>query len=279
MRFSASTRRTLLFLLALLAFVTRVPFTPHEIGWDSFVMHAMADSLTATGTAGWWLHPASVFGFYPFSYASAVPFLLSEFAQWTGLGTEHAVLILDLFFGVLAVFLVASMAFTGYYQYVNYAFEDPVFARYTEDCTVDVAEWLEDQEGVRVFCVDRAQRGGVTHLGARILSMGGVPTITGFPPTDRAHGFTAEEWRVGTRSPTSTRFYAEDRFYAESNSTAWAVYNIPQMSYGEGEEFLDYYGITHVVERDGPYRSAYMRGAREELSKCYDNGRISVWVT
>ena len=76
-RFPARTKVILFSLLIMLGLIFRYPTTPHEIGWDSFTVHLMANSISEFGYAKWWLHPASVIGWYPYSSVSAVPFLLS----------------------------------------------------------------------------------------------------------------------------------------------------------------------------------------------------------
>ena len=64
-------------MLILLNIAVRIPVTPHEIGDDTFFIHWMAQSILEEKPAMWLVHPASVFGLYPYSYHSFVPFLLS----------------------------------------------------------------------------------------------------------------------------------------------------------------------------------------------------------
>jgi hypothetical protein len=97
-------------LLLFLNLILRIPTTPHEIGVDSFKMHILANSLSTFGEARWWLHPASIFGSYPYSYASALPFLLSGTAQLMGVEVEKAVLAYSIILGLSSVLFAYLMA-------------------------------------------------------------------------------------------------------------------------------------------------------------------------
>lgn len=102
----------LLSLLTLYNIILRLPVTPHELGWDSFEIHAFANVITTFGYAKWWLHPLSIFGFYPYSYASAVPFTLSGISQLTSIEMETTVWIFSFFIGVfsyLPFYLLAGL--------------------------------------------------------------------------------------------------------------------------------------------------------------------------
>ena len=111
MRFTLRTKAILMGLLMLLAVVFRYPTTPHEIGWDSFTVHLMANSISEFGYARWWIHPASIVGSYPYSgSASAVPFFISGIAQCTGMGAELAILLYSVIFGLFSVFAAYLMA-------------------------------------------------------------------------------------------------------------------------------------------------------------------------
>lgn len=61
----------------------------------------MSYSIETNGWAKWTLHPLSYFGMYPFSYPSAVPFMLSEISLITGISGEYAILLASFLFGLL----------------------------------------------------------------------------------------------------------------------------------------------------------------------------------
>ena len=105
-KFSKRNKCLFLGLLALLNIVIRVPSIPHERGSpDEFTMHILANSLDAFGHANWWVHPSSVFGFYPYSYASSAPFIYSEILQCTDLGMES---VAGIFCALLGIFVMFS---------------------------------------------------------------------------------------------------------------------------------------------------------------------------
>ena len=110
MNFSKRTTCILVALLILLNIILRCPTTPHEIGWDSFSIHSLANSVSTFGLAKWWVHPLSIFGLYPYSYASAVPFLLSGISQCTDIGMEWVIWLFGVFIGIFSAFTAYLMA-------------------------------------------------------------------------------------------------------------------------------------------------------------------------
>jgi len=109
-RFSARTKVILFCLLVILGLVFRFPTTPHEIGWDSFAVHVMANSISEFGYAKWWIHPTSVIGWYPYSSVSAVPFLLSGISQCLSIDMESVILLYSVVLGFFSVFGAYLMA-------------------------------------------------------------------------------------------------------------------------------------------------------------------------
>ena len=110
MRFSVRTKVILFCLLVILGLVFRFPTTPHEIGWDSFAVHLMANSVSEFGYAKWWIHPTSVIGWYPYSSVSAVPFILSDISQCAGMDMEKVILLYSMFLGIFSIFGAYLMA-------------------------------------------------------------------------------------------------------------------------------------------------------------------------
>jgi hypothetical protein len=104
-------KKVILFtLLIVLNIVLRIPSIPHEKGLDSFFIHSLSNSVTDLGFANWWIHWLSVFGYYPYSYASAVPFSLSGISQLTGMETEGAILFFCICLGLFSIFSVYILA-------------------------------------------------------------------------------------------------------------------------------------------------------------------------
>ena len=105
-----SKRFVLFALLAILimSMCVRYPTTPHEMGADGFMNNILADSISENGYAKWHISAYSYFGMGPFSYPSAIHFLLSSISQLTGFNMEITVLALNLAIalcGVLFTFL------------------------------------------------------------------------------------------------------------------------------------------------------------------------------
>ena len=110
MNFPKHTKYLFISLLVLVNFVMRIPSVPHETGNDGFTIHILANSVSLFGYAGWWAHPSSVFGFYPYSYASAVPFILSGISQCTGIDMEVAIWMFCIIIGLFSVFTAYLLA-------------------------------------------------------------------------------------------------------------------------------------------------------------------------
>jgi len=108
------SKRTVLLMLAALVLVSvaiRYPLVEHErFQTDSYFIHGLADAIIDDGYAKWTVHSLSYFGFYPLSYASGVPFVLSELSTMTGLSVETCILLMDMsmaFLFCLTVFCLA----------------------------------------------------------------------------------------------------------------------------------------------------------------------------
>ena len=110
MNFSKQTTCIVFVLLILLNIILRYPVVPHEIGWDSFVVHSVVNSLSESGFAKWWLHPTSVIGSYPFSIGGAVPFLLSAISQLSGFNVDLSILLYSIIIGLICIFISYIMA-------------------------------------------------------------------------------------------------------------------------------------------------------------------------
>lgn len=108
--FSKRKKYFILLMLIMLNVIIRIPAFPHEIGVDSFKIHAYANLISSDGFANWILHPLSVFGSYPFSIPSAVPFLQSGLSQSTAINMEHIILITSIVIGIIGTFTSYIMA-------------------------------------------------------------------------------------------------------------------------------------------------------------------------
>lgn len=100
----------LLIMLTVLNIILRIPSIPHEKGADSFFIHSLANSISYFGHANWWVHWLSVFGYYPYSYASAIPFSLSGISQLTGIEMENTILLFCIALGLYSIFSAYLLA-------------------------------------------------------------------------------------------------------------------------------------------------------------------------
>jgi len=108
--FSKRNKHFILLMLIMLNVIIRIPTLPHELGTDSYKIHAYANLISSDGFANWILHPLSVFGSYPFSIPSAVPFLQSGFSQSTAINMEYTILITSMVIGIIGTFTSYIMA-------------------------------------------------------------------------------------------------------------------------------------------------------------------------
>lgn len=106
-------------LLLLENIVIRIPSIPHEKGYDSFFIHSLANSVSNFGVAKWWINWISVFGLYPYSYASAVPFTLSGMSQLTGIRMEIIILLFCVTLGLFSIFASYSLAIVLYDNFLQ----------------------------------------------------------------------------------------------------------------------------------------------------------------
>ena len=121
MKFPKRTKYMLFGSFIFLAFSLRYPYTPHEIGWDSYFIHGLVNTLNHHGNFSWWVHPLSPFGLTPFSYGSAVPVTLSAFSQLSGLSIESSIWLFGIICGILGIF-GSYMAAKELFNNDNYIF-------------------------------------------------------------------------------------------------------------------------------------------------------------
>lgn len=116
---SKKTKLVLMSLLIILNIVLRIPSIPHEKGYDSFFIHSLANTISYFGEARWWINWMSVFGMYPYSYSSAVPFSLSGISQLTDISMEKTILLFCIFLGVFSIFVSYSLSSVFYEDFIS----------------------------------------------------------------------------------------------------------------------------------------------------------------
>jgi hypothetical protein len=116
---SKRTKFLLMGLLFILNIVIRIPSVSHEKGYDSFFIHSLANSVSNFGVAKWWFNWMSVFGLYPYSYASAVPFTLSGMSQLMGIRMEITVLLFCVILGLFSIFASYLLSLVLFKKFIN----------------------------------------------------------------------------------------------------------------------------------------------------------------
>ena len=110
MNFSNKTKLQLFVLLIVLNVILRLQVVSNEIGFDSFLVHMMTNSISEFGYAKWVLHPNSFLGMYAYSEVSAVPFFLSGICQSTGIEMRWVIFLYCVLIGVFSMFTAYLMA-------------------------------------------------------------------------------------------------------------------------------------------------------------------------
>lgn len=90
--------------------LVRFPYSDHETGADSFFIHSLSTTITERHYMPWVLNPLGYFGWYPLSYPSAGPIVISGVSQTAGITGEGAILVLSGLYGILGVLAAFMMA-------------------------------------------------------------------------------------------------------------------------------------------------------------------------
>lgn len=137
MKFPKQAKFALIGFLITLTIAFRYPIIPHHYGSDAYLIHGMAHSISINKFAAWIIHPGSVYGLYPLSYPTGIPFILSAVSQCTDLSIESIILILSMIFGLLGAFgafmMVSEINDSFLLKFISaFAFSlAPVFLRFT----------------------------------------------------------------------------------------------------------------------------------------------------
>ncbi|WP_406657767.1 hypothetical protein V7O62_04170 [Methanolobus sp. ZRKC2] len=110
MKISKRSSGLILGLIILYNILIRFQVELYEIGYDSFFVHVLINSISEFGYAKWCLSTLSFAGLYPYSYASSVPFLLSGFSQISNIHMNYVIFIYCQIIGLLSIFVGYLMA-------------------------------------------------------------------------------------------------------------------------------------------------------------------------
>lgn len=98
------------FLLLVVTILLRYPFFPHEMRGDTFLVHAMVNTIVNEGSIPWMVHPLAATGFYPETYQTGSAVFLAMVSQLCNIDTEHAILFACFAFSILGTLAAYFMA-------------------------------------------------------------------------------------------------------------------------------------------------------------------------
>src|SRR5712691_5267289 len=110
MKLGKRTTLALLSAVTVLNLILRYPQFPHEVGVDSFFVHTLSVAIASDGYARWILNPFSYFGWYPMSYPSAGPFLLSSTSVVGNVDVETSIFVVCMLLGPVGILSSFMMA-------------------------------------------------------------------------------------------------------------------------------------------------------------------------
>ena len=110
MRLGKRTTLSCLIVLTVFNLLLRYPQFPHEVGIDSFFVHTLSVAIVSDGFARWILNPFSFFGWYPLSYPSAGPFLLSSASVVGDIDVETSIFVVSMLLGPVGILSSFMMA-------------------------------------------------------------------------------------------------------------------------------------------------------------------------
>ena len=93
-----------IFLSVVINLILRYPFTPHQLGADTYMIYIYSNVLVTNGYCPWLLHVLSYIGLYPFSYPLSGPVMISSISMLSGLDIEIIIYIVSTIFGILSFF-------------------------------------------------------------------------------------------------------------------------------------------------------------------------------
>ncbi len=91
-------------LALMLLLALRIPITPHQVGWDSYFLHDVANSITESGELSNTENPLSLFGLYPYSYPIATSLVVGFLFLISKTNQEFIIWIFSTLLAVLSFF-------------------------------------------------------------------------------------------------------------------------------------------------------------------------------
>lgn len=98
------------FLLLVVTAILRYPLTPHEMGVDSFLVHAMTNTIVNNHSIPWMVDPLAASGLFAGTYQTGPSVFLAMVVQLCNIDTEHAILFACFGFSILGTLAAYFMA-------------------------------------------------------------------------------------------------------------------------------------------------------------------------
>ncbi|MDY6930444.1 MAG: hypothetical protein SVJ22_00805 [Halobacteriota archaeon] len=177
------------------------------------------------------------------------------------------------------VFLLISIAFTGYFQFLDDLNETDYEKRYLEERVYTGAIWSKEniEKDKNMF--------SDAHVSSRFPSISKVPSLTGIGAPDLAYGFLNPDMlEVKQVYPfTSVNFYFKDPYKAINHTgTDWGFYQLRNGRCdindigGRGYYIVTQYNLSYFAE-DTEFYNLFSQSVQLSKNCLYDNGKIRIW--
>jgi len=179
----------------------------------------------------------------------------------------------------IIIFLLISMVFTGYFQFLNDLNNPDYEKRYLEERIYAGAIWSGDN-------IDKDKNMfSESYISSRFPSISGIPSLTGVGAPDLAYGFVDPDKLEIKQiySFTSVSFYFRDPYKAVNHtSTDWVVYQLKAGECdindvgGRGYRIVTRYNLSYFAE-DTEFYNVFSQSVQLTKNCLYDNGKIRIW--
>ncbi len=89
-------------LLILFTIIIRIPLITFQVGIDSYFIYGISNIILEKGFIAYNIHPLSIYGYYPYSYAVGAPLLVSLINRLMDINLDFSASIFSIFTGLVA---------------------------------------------------------------------------------------------------------------------------------------------------------------------------------
>jgi hypothetical protein len=187
---------------------------------------------------------------------------------------------------ILVIFLLLTVCFSGYFQFLHSYAKPFACEKYVEDSTYTTALWLKENLNGTAICNHK-------YIGWMICAISGCPFLTGSYSYDQAYGLVdVSEFELITLPSSSEEYWMDSpyKIVGGSDSDAyWHRVMTSKYDSSTGTELLSKFNLTHMIENtrtDGFWTSHHGSRSSEFLhslygensvTKIYNNGNINIW--